>query len=103
MSTPAQTLNDFLGNLVANQQSTVHLLDWMTDLLVNPKVKPATHLALSGPPGCGKGIFVNLLRQLLGDGAVHDGTSCDIRNMFKREGEVMHMIQAWSTTHVELA
>ena len=46
------------------------MFDWMKGLLVTPEIKPHKAIALVGPPGCGKHAVAELLRRMLGGGAV---------------------------------
>lgn len=48
------------------QGSSNLVLDWMAHMLKCSHVKPAKAIVLIGPLGCGKGLFANLLRLLLG-------------------------------------
>ena len=60
----------FTTLLGGDETAGVELFDWMKGLLVTPEIKPHKAIALVGPPGCGKHAVAELLRRMLGGGAV---------------------------------
>ena len=60
----------FTTLLGGDETAGVELFDWMKGLLVTPEIKPHKAIALVGPPGCGKRAVAELLRRMLGGGAV---------------------------------
>ena len=64
------------------QGSSNLVLDWMAHMLKCSHVKPAKAIVLIGPLGCGKGLFANLLRLLLGQENVSRTTTMQQARLF---------------------
>jgi len=60
-----------------NETNEDILLTWMSQMLVSPETKPDKAIALVGPPGCGKGLVVSLMRCLLGRANVYETSISD--------------------------
>ena len=65
----------FTTLLGGDKAAMLKLYEWMEGMLLTPEVKSDKAIVLVGPPGCGKSAVIEVLRRMLGDGAVLQTTA----------------------------
>ena len=65
----------FITLLGGDEAAMLKLFEWMEGMLLTPEVKRDKAIALVGPPGCGKSAVIEVLRRMLGGGAVLQTTA----------------------------
>ena len=70
------TFDGFFTTLLGGDKvAMLKLFEWMEGMLLTPEVKPDKAIVLVGPPCCGKIPLINMLRRMLGGGAVLQTTA----------------------------
>lgn len=66
IDTPCPTIDDFLFDIIANQDQVIYdyLIHYLAHLYQKPEEKPGIMVALMSAQGCGKGVFMDMLRMI---------------------------------------
>ena len=70
MSLPNRMVHFLTALCGGNPVTTACLLDWISDVVLRPEIELNKGLLLTGPPTCGKSLFIHLMRVLVGERGV---------------------------------